>query len=206
MVVPVTTEEKTKKVYLPEGGWYDLFTDQFYSGNREINSNTPAYAIPLFVKSSAIIPVQGLVQSTRDKASDTLQIHVYQGTNSNRFLFYEDAGDGNGYKEGEFAKRFIAYHPSARQLKLEGTEGSFISAYKKIQWIFHGFGKETEGVKVNGTAQAPVHYTGRLLDPLKDLEDYYGKEMVKGLYLADPVLKQVSLVTDNPRSELIIQW
>ena len=206
LVVPVTPEEKSKKVYLPEGGWYDLFTDLLYSGNREINSSTPAYSIPLFVKSSAIIPVQGLVQSTRDKASDTLQIHVYQGTATNRFLFYEDAGDGNGYKEGEFAKRFIVYDPSTHQLKLGVTEGSYNSAYKKIQWIFHGFGMEIDRVKVNGISKEPVHYTGRLLDPLKDLEDYYGKDRVKGLYLADPVLKQVSLVTDNPRSELIIQW
>jgi len=206
MVVPVTTEEKSRKVYLPEGDWYNLFNDQFYSGSREIISNTPAYSIPLFVKSSAIIPVQGLVQSTRDKASDTLQIHVYKGTASNRFLFYEDAGDGNGYKEGEFAKRFIDYNPSTRQLKLGVTDGSFISAYKKIEWIFHGFGMEIDRVKVNGISKEPFHYTGRLLDPLKDLEDYYGKEMVKGLYLADPVLKQVSLVTDNPRSDLIIQW
>ena len=61
-------------------------------------------------------------------------------------------------------------------------------------------------VNVNGIVQEPLHYTGRLLDPLKDLEDYYGKDRVKGLYLADPVLKQVSLVTANPRSELIIQW
>lgn len=206
MVVPVTTEEKSKKVYLPDGGWYDFFTDLLYSGNREIISGTPAYSIPLFVKSSAIIPVQGLVQSTRDKASDTLQIHVYKGTTNNRFLFYEDAGEGNGYKEGEFAKRFIMYDPTTRQLKLGETEGSFNSAYKKIQWIFHGFGMEIERVKVNGASQVPVHYTGRLLDPLKDLEDYYGKDRVKGLYLADPVLKQVNLVTDNPRSELIIQW
>jgi hypothetical protein len=115
-------------------------------------------------------------------------------------------GDGNGYKEGEFAKRFIDYNPSTRQLKLGVTDGSFISAYKKIEWIFHGFGMEIDRVKVNGKSKEPVHYTGRLLDPLKDLEDYYGKEMVKGLYLADPVLKQVSLVTDNPRSDLIIQW
>ena len=206
MVVPVTTEEKSKKVYLPDGGWYDLFTDLLYSGNREIISGTPAYSIPLFVKSSAIILVQGLVQSTRDKASDTLQIHVYKGTTNNRFLFYEDAGEGNGYKEGEFAKRFIEYTPSGRQLKLGDTEGSFISAYKKIQWIFHGFGKEMERVNVNGASQEPVQYTGRMLDPLKDLEDYYGKDRVKGLYLADPVFKQVSLVTDNPRNELIIQW
>lgn len=206
MVVPVTTEEKSKKVYLPAGGWYDLFTDQLYSGNQEVVIPTPAYTIPLFVKSSAIIPVQGLVQSNRDKASDTLQIHVYQGSATNRYLFYEDAGDGNGYKEGEFAKRFIEYTPSGRQLKLGVTEGSFISAYKKIQWIFHGFGKEIDQVNVNGASQVPVQYTGRLLDPLKDLEDYYGKDRVKGLYLAEPVLKQVSLVTENPRNELIIQW
>lgn len=206
MVVPVTTEEKSKKLYLPDGSWYDLHTDMLWNGNREISMEVPGYTIPLFVKASSLIPVQQLVQSTRDKTSDTLQIHVFQGTEQNRFLFYEDAGDGNGYKEGEYAKRNIIYDPVTRQLKFTATEGSFISAFKKVQWVFHGFGKEIDWLKVNGSAKEPVHYTGRLLDPLKDLADYYGKDMLQRLYLDNPVRKQVSLVTDYNRNELIIQW
>ena len=206
MVVPVTTEEKNKQVYLPDGSWYDLHTDLLYSGSREISTLNPVYSIPLFVKSSSIIPVQSLVQSVLDKASDTLQIHIYQGKTTNRFLFYEDAGDGNSYKHGEFAKRWIEYIPASRQIKLSVTEGSFTSAYKNIQWVFHGFGQEIDRIKVNGTMQESIHFTGRLLDPLKDLEDFYGKETVKTLYLANPVLKQMSLVTENTRQELIIQW
>jgi alpha-glucosidase len=206
MVVPVTTEEKNKKVYLPDGSWYDLHTDMLWNGNREISMEVPVYTIPLFIKASSLIPVQQLVQSTRDKTSDTLQIHVFQGTEQNRFLFYEDAGDGNGYKKGEYAKRDIIYDPVKRQLKLTATEGSFNSAFKKVQWVFHGFGQEIDWLKLNGSAKEPVHYTGRLLDPLKDLADYYGKEMVQRLYLENPVRKQVSLVTDYNRNELIIQW
>jgi alpha-glucosidase len=206
MVVPVTTEEKNKKVYLPDGSWYDLHTDMLWNGNREISMEVPGYTIPLFIKASSLIPVQQLVQSTRDKTSDTLQIHVFQGTEQNRFLFYEDAGDGNGYKKGEYAKRDIIYDPVKRQLRLTATEGSFNSAFKKVQWVFHGFGQEVDWLKLNGSAKEPVHYTGRLLDPLKDLADYYGKEMVQRLYLENPVRKQVSLVTDYNRNELIIQW
>ena len=206
MVVPVTTEEKNKKVYLPDGSWYDLHTDMLWNGNREISMEVPGYTIPLFIKASSLIPVQQLVQSTRDKTSDTLQIHVFQGTEQNRFLFYEDAGDGNGYKKGEYAKRDIIYDPVKRQLKLTATEGSFNSAFKKVQWVFHGFGQEIDWLKLNGSAKEPVHYTGRLLDPLKDLADYYGKEMLQRLYLENPVRKQVSLVTDYNRNELIIQW
>lgn len=206
MVVPVTPEEKSKTVYLPKGGWYDLFTDQFYNGKQEINKATPVYAIPLFAKASAIIPVQGLVQSTRDKASDTLQIHIYKGTEKNSFVFYEDEGEGTAYQQGGYAKRVITYDPARNTIQLSTKEGQYISEYKKIQWIFHGFGTTMPVMKINAVVQSVTIIQDRLLDPLQELEDYYGKEMVKAIRQSNTVQQQWSLVTDNKPESLIINW
>ncbi|MBI1781081.1 MAG: DUF4968 domain-containing protein [Sphingobacteriales bacterium] len=77
MVAPVTTKENNKKVYLPKGEWYDLFTDELIQGEKEIQKETPIYQIPVFAKASSIIPMQSLIQSTKEKPSDTLFIHIY---------------------------------------------------------------------------------------------------------------------------------
>ena len=206
MVVPVLPEEKSKQVYLPAGDWYDLFTDLHHSGGQEIRETTPVYTIPLFVKASSVIPVQGMVQSTRDRTPDTLELHVYKGKDRNQFLFYEDAGEGNEYLRGEFARRLIDYQPGLQRISISATEGSFVSAYKFIRFVFHGFGKELSQVKVNDIPYSTEAFDGKLLDPLLELETCYGKEMVNTLRKVSPVQKQLSLVTENKRASIIIHW
>jgi alpha-glucosidase len=100
LVVPVTTEEKSKKIYLPAGEWYDVFTEEITNGEKEFNKECPIYQIPLFIKSSSIIPLQKLVQSVKDNPGDTIFVHVYNGREKNSFEWYEDAGDGQEYQKG----------------------------------------------------------------------------------------------------------
>src|SRR6185295_2776815 len=66
LVNPMTSQEQRKSTYLPAGQWYDLFTDERLDGGRTISGEYADHRIPLFAKASAIIPMQGKVQSTRD--------------------------------------------------------------------------------------------------------------------------------------------
>lgn len=71
---------------MPQGDWYKLFTDEKINGAKEITDDFPSYKLPVYIKASAIIPTQSLIQSTKEKPSDTLFLHIYNGKLKNLHL------------------------------------------------------------------------------------------------------------------------
>lgn len=206
LIVPVTTEEKQKMIYLPQDEWYDLYSEKLMEGGLEFTQENPIYQIPVFVKGSSIIPMQSLVQSTKDKASDTLMIHLYHGKDRNSFIYYEDGGDGMEYKQGSYNKRVMSFDPVAKQFSVSAQEGRYTSRFKKIQLIFHGFDNEIRSVNINGISSNTSEISLKLLDGLEYLGDYYDKNFYRGLRSAEPVLKQRSVVADNSPQLITINW
>ena len=93
----MTSQVKIKKMYLPKNDWYNAYTDEKLGGEKEWSAKIPIYQLPIFIKASAIIPMQSLVQSTKDKPSDTLDINIYYGKEKNSFVYYEDDGSTINY-------------------------------------------------------------------------------------------------------------
>ena len=57
LVAPVVNPGQVKKmVYLPEGEWYDYFTNDKYEGSQYIIVDAPIEKCPIFVKAGSIIP------------------------------------------------------------------------------------------------------------------------------------------------------
>lgn len=204
MVAPVTSKENTKKIHLPKGDWYNLFTEEKITGEKELTQNVPSYQIPVYVKASSIIPMQTLVQSTKEKSSDTVFIHVYNGSEKNEFVYYEDAGDGFDYQKNNFCKRIISFDPLTKKIRFSKQEGNFSSVFKKIQLILHGFG-DLENATVNGINVKTGNAGIKLLNGLEYLADYYDKATYQSLRDAEPVVKQKTIVFDNSEKEITIQ-
>ncbi len=139
LVAPVASNKDIAKVYLPQGTWYNLNNEQKFTGKQEIYVETPMESLPVFVKGSSIIPMQQVVQHAGESAGDTLFIHIYQGSEQNSFVYYEDAGDGYEYEKGQFYKRNITYNPNKKEVLLEKAEGSLSSKYKVVKFVMHGF-------------------------------------------------------------------
>lgn len=180
MVVPVTTQEKIKSVYIPEGEWYDLYSDEAVKGKQEFRLDVPYHQIPLFVKASSIIPMQSVIQYTAEKPSDTLFLHIYNGTAENAFTYYEDDGVTNDYKSGGYYKRTITFYPSQQRVILDKPEGAYKTHFSYIKCIFHGF-EDVSSFRVNGKS---VHYADTsesLLDALKYLQAIYDPVYFKSL-------------------------
>jgi len=205
MVVPVTSKEKIKKTWLPAGEWYDLFTDELLAGDKEWLQEIPVYQIPIYVKASSILPLQSLVQSTSDKPSDTLFVHIFNGKEKNSWIYYEDAGDGFDYQNGHFCKRNIEFDPSQNLIIFEKQEGDFSSKFKKLNVILHGFDEEFKSVLANKSEITLDDCSIKMLDGLENLADYYDKNYYKSLRASEPVLKQKMFVIDNSENEIKIQ-
>jgi alpha-D-xyloside xylohydrolase len=58
LVAPVISAEDSRKVYLPKGNWFNFWTDEKITGEREITWNGDLYKFPMYVREGAIIPME----------------------------------------------------------------------------------------------------------------------------------------------------
>lgn len=99
---PIKRELCGREVYLPAGcDWVDFYTDRVYSGGQTIFAEAPIDRIPLFVRAGSIIPMASGLTCADDLDNAELELHVYPGADA-VFSYYEDAGDGYGYEQGEY--------------------------------------------------------------------------------------------------------
>ena len=121
MVCPMVTKEDQRQIYLPEGaGWYDYATEEFYTGGRTLNYVCDLDRIPVFVKAGSVLPVK-MPGCCTDAMKDTpIEAVVYPGADGS-FDLYEDAGDGYGYRQGEYCVTKLQWKDKERSFRMETT-------------------------------------------------------------------------------------
>jgi len=206
MVVPVSSSEKAKSYYLPSGKWYNIYTDEILDGSKEYTSPVPFHQIPVFVKASSVIPMQSTVQSTREKPSDTLIVHVYYGGHESSYTFYEDDGETMAYKAGVYRKRDILFNPAEKQILIGKTNGSFTTGFTHIQCVLHGFPEVASTFSLNGKPLAVKVSEQQILNGLKHLEDLYDKNYLAQLKAKQAPPKVKTIVVKDTDDEMNIQW
>ncbi len=139
MVAPVTGNANFVKVYFPKNNWYNLYTGEIEKGNTEKNIELSIKKLPIYVKESSIYPMQSLVQSTSEKPTDTLIVHIYKGTINNNYVYYEDDGETYNYEKNDFYKRTISYDAAKKMIVFDASEGAFKSKFNYVRLMMHGF-------------------------------------------------------------------
>ncbi len=150
LIAPSKSTDKTVEVFLPQGVWYGFFDGKEYTGNSEPIVKCPLDKPAVFVKESAVIPVQRQVMNTSEQGSDTLEVHIYKGSRSNSFTYYEDDGISYDYLQNKKYIRTIRYNPESKQITFDKVTGDFSSKFKYIRLQLHHFGDEIKKVTVNG--------------------------------------------------------
>lgn len=87
-----------RAVYLPAGGWYDWWTNEYYEGNKHILASAPLETMPLYVKAGSIIPLYPVRQYINKHIPEELTLKVYPGTGE--LTLYEDDGHSFEYQQG----------------------------------------------------------------------------------------------------------
>ena len=101
LVAPMFTGEKSRRVYLPEGKWYDFYTGVFAGENEIINITPELDKIPLFVKDGGIIPmIAAKTRAPTPASKDQLVIRHY-GKAPGNFTLYDDDGVSFDYEKGK---------------------------------------------------------------------------------------------------------
>ena len=163
LVAPTDSKKSITKVYLPAGDWYDFYNDEHIAGKTEKYCDLSLQKLPVFVKAGSIIPMQSLVQTTSEKPSDTLFIHLYKGSLPTQYIYYEDDGKSFDNEKGIFYRRTIKYDAAKQMIIFENPEGSYRSHFRAIKLVLHGF-DPLMSATVNGKPVSPKSETCMFLN------------------------------------------
>jgi alpha-glucosidase/alpha-D-xyloside xylohydrolase len=124
LVAPVVEKGATsRKVYLPQGAWYDFWTREKLEGGREFMRPVDLETMPLYVRAGTILPLGPVKQHTGEKVVQPLSISIYPGADDS-FLLYEDDGRSFRYRRGEWMGAELQWADSRRVLTLRLASGS----------------------------------------------------------------------------------
>ncbi len=149
LVAPVASTQNTVEVYLPGKGtkWYRLSDDKMYEGGQSYFVPAPIDDVPVFVKEGGIVPMQSVVQNTKEKGDGVLTIHVWKGSNKTQFTYYEDDGNTYDYENGKSFVRDIVYEPRQKWIAFSLEIGNFVSKFTEVKLMYHTGSRVVEIVK-----------------------------------------------------------
>jgi alpha-D-xyloside xylohydrolase len=140
LVAPMFAGQSARKVYLPEGKWYDFYTGKLAGGNQVIEVNLGIDKIPLFVKDGGIIPMIP-ERRTAPSLGEKLQLIVrHYGESEGNYMLYDDDGVSFNYEKGIFSLSKLIVHRD-KYGKLNGSVSKLSPGkpfgYKdEIKWEF----------------------------------------------------------------------
>ncbi|MDP4085277.1 MAG: glycoside hydrolase family 31 protein [Bacillota bacterium] len=103
IVAPIyRPDTQVRSVYLPEGGWVDFWTGEFYKGGEHILKHAPLDILPLFIKAGAILPESSVRQHAGESEPLTMNVYIKNQSAQSSFQLYEDDGQTYKYENGEY--------------------------------------------------------------------------------------------------------
>jgi alpha-glucosidase/alpha-D-xyloside xylohydrolase len=111
LIAPVTASGiSQRQLYLPEGDWYDFWTNTRHSGKRMLTRPVDLATMPLLVRAGAILPLDPVRQYTGQTVAGLTTLRIYPGADGD-FTLYDDDGQSLGYCDGTDAKTmWIHFH------------------------------------------------------------------------------------------------
>lgn len=195
LVAPIGSEERFRKVYLPEGEWYEFFTDEQLSGKEELIREYALEQLPLFVKASSIIPVYPEANQNSKQIGSVLELHVYNGEQKNELEYYEDDGDSYDYMNGQFHRRIVQFSPKDKKISIAKAIGEFKSKIATLKIVLHGFNPEE--LKETGAETSSYSF----VNPISNFDPF---EKASRDYLR---INQVCVIEMNyTNEEMVIDW
>lgn len=128
-----------RRMYIPKGNWYNIWTDEQQVGGKEVWVNAPLDIMPVFIKEGAIIPKYPVQQYVGEKEIDELLLEVYYKNGKERSHLYEDSQDGYDYRKGRYSYRTFKLKGKDNEIVLhQHKRGKYMTSYEKIKLRFHG--------------------------------------------------------------------
>ena len=145
-VAPITSKKNPvinrvmKKIFVPNGIWFDFLQGKKYSGNKTYNNFYRDEDYPVFVKAGSIIPTN---TNIKEDMPTTLELNIYP-LDSGQYSLYEDDGISKNYQKGLYmiTEFSYQYEPDNYIFKIRRKDGknllstrSYILRFKNMRNI-----------------------------------------------------------------------
>ena len=139
-----------RRMYLPQGNWYNYWTDEFVKGKKELWVTTDFDQIPLFIKEGAIIPKYPIQQYVGELEIAELSLEIYYKLGKEKSYVYEDAQDGYDYNKGRYSYKTFSLIGKEKELIIQQhKEGSFETLYTKIKISLKGLPFKIKEIEID---------------------------------------------------------
>lgn len=139
--------QKSRKVYLPKGKWYNFWTYEVVEGGKEVVVPTPLETIPIFIKAGSVIPEYPVMQYVGEKEIEEVTLNIYYtDLEANSFLF-EDYGETFAYEQDIYLeKKFVVNGNDGALSVHQSMEGLYTPRYENYR--INVFGLPFKPVKI----------------------------------------------------------
>ncbi len=164
LVAPVIKKDaRSRKTYLPSGKWYDYRTNELLEGDQTHTVEAPISEIPFFVKAGTVLPLREVMQYTRERDPELLELNVYYGTQLSESSLYEDQGEGFSHNEGNYRLTKFQFKSDPQNKTVTITadrEGTFDPEYDKVKINLIGQSFEPDHIEIDGQSVSPSEDQG----------------------------------------------
>jgi alpha-glucosidase (family GH31 glycosyl hydrolase) len=143
LIAPVVEKgASTRRLYLPKGEWYDLWTNERVMGGREIDRPVDLATLPIYVRAGAVIPTGPVKQYVDEPVDAPMELTVYPGANG-RSSWYDDDGHSFNYRNGDWTRVMMNWTDRRRVLSLRLAPGSRARSASEQRFVVRAAGSQT---------------------------------------------------------------
>jgi alpha-glucosidase len=139
LVAPILQQNQTSRlVYLPEGVWYDYWTNKMQQGGTMIRVDAPLEIVPMFVRGGSIIPQGAEMNYVGEKPNDPISFYIYPDEKGRASTtLYEDDGTSPAYKRGVYRRTQVGASSANKGLEItiNPPEGSYQPGARRFLFV-----------------------------------------------------------------------
>jgi alpha-glucosidase len=139
LVAPILQPNQTSRlVYLPEGVWYDYWTNRKQIGGTMIRVDAPLEVVPMFIRGGAIIPEGPEMNYVGEKMRDPITFYIHPDDKGRAATtLYEDDGTSPDYKRGVYRRTQVSVASSDKgfEITVSQPEGSYQPGARKFLFV-----------------------------------------------------------------------
>ncbi|MDT4895323.1 MAG: alpha-glucosidase [Acidobacteriota bacterium] len=139
LVAPILQPNQTSRlVYLPEGVWYDYWTNRKQKGGTMIRVDAPLEVVPMFIRGGSIIPEGPEMNYVGEKPFDPISFYIHPDEKGRAITtLYEDDGTSPAYKRGVYRRTQVSVASSDKGLEIivSPPEGNYQPGARKFLFV-----------------------------------------------------------------------
>jgi alpha-D-xyloside xylohydrolase len=120
LAAPLTEASDERKVYLPQGVWYDYNTNKKYEGGKEYTIKPELDQLPIFIKQGTILPLARPVEHVTTETTFEITCFIYGNEKADGNLF-EDDGVTFDYEKGNYRFLKLKWNKGKSEIQRSGN-------------------------------------------------------------------------------------